>query len=170
MGIWRLDALWLRVSVRLPSNSCSGAIRLLKLIEATLTKIHEQMRSLFAGKLPDRYLVVRGYKGIHPILLEYLAQHVGQPVRSSKLRVLTGDQTHTERRVRDLRDLGFAVEWKKVADDDQYELRSVQPDLDKAARLHVKRNINSDRTLSAQEKTKLLALTESSSGLWSHRT
>jgi len=79
-------------------------------------------------------------------LLEYLSQHVGEPVRSSKLRVLTGDQTHTERP-------GFAIcvisvfacrMEKKTAGEDQYELGQLEPDLDKAARLHVRRNLVKD--------------------------
>ena len=87
------------------------------------------MAECIGGRVPGKYLAVRGYKSVQPILLQYLAQHVGNPVRSSKLRVLTADQTHTERRVRDLRDLGFEVDWKKVADDDQYILKSTEADL-----------------------------------------
>jgi hypothetical protein len=125
-------------------------------LEATQKRIEQRMRALFGGRIPDSYLVLRGYKGVHPILLEYLAQHVGEPVRSSKLRVLTGDQIHTERRVRDLRGLGFHVEWKKVADEDQYVLNSLEPDLDGAARLEVQRNISADKKLSSQQRATLL--------------
>src|SRR5947209_11247358 len=103
------------------------------LLEITRKRIEEQMAAVFGGRVPEKYLVVHGYKSVQPILLQYLAQHVGNPVRSSKLRVLTADQTHTERRVRDLRDLGFQVEWKKVADDDQYVLKSIDPDLNASA-------------------------------------
>ena len=119
------------------------------------------MRELFGGRVPEQYLVVGGYKGIHPILVEYLSQHVGEPVRSSKLRVLTGDQTHTERRVRDLRDLGFAVEWKKTSGEDQYELRHLEPDLDKAARLHVRRNLVKDKKLDQRQRGEFLASVDS---------
>ena len=77
------------------------------LLETTRKRIEEQMVKVFRGRIPEKYLVVHGYTSVQPILLQYLAQHVGNPVRSSKLRVLTADQIHTERRVRDLRDLGF---------------------------------------------------------------
>ncbi len=100
---------------------------------------------LFGSRVPEKYLSVHGYKSVQPILLQYLAQHAGNPVRSSKLRILTSDQTHTERRVRDLRDLGFQVEWKKVADDDQYVLKSIQPDLNAAATLQVRKNVKDDK-------------------------
>jgi hypothetical protein len=129
-------------------------------LASTLPRIEGRMRELFGVRIPEQYLVVGGYKGIHPILLEYLSQHVGKPVRSSKLRVLTGDQTHTERRVRDLRDLGFAVEWKKTSGEDQYELQHTEPDLDKAARSHVRRNIVKDKSLDQRRKDELLAIVD----------
>jgi hypothetical protein len=127
------------------------------LLETTRARIEERMAKLFAGRVSEKYLVVYGYKSVQPILLQYLAQHAGNPVRSSKLRVLTADQIHTERRVRDLRDLGFQVDWKKIADDDQYVLNSIEPDLDAAAALQVRKNIRDDKKLTKQEKERLLS-------------
>ena len=126
------------------------------LLETTRKRIEQRMAELFGSRIPEKYLVVHGYTSVQPILLQYLSQHVGNPVRSSKLRVLTADQIHTERRVRDLRDLGFQVEWKKVSDDDQYILASVEPDLDVAAALQVRKNIKDDKKLAKQEKDRLL--------------
>ena len=126
------------------------------LLETTRKRIEQRMAELFGSGVPEKYLVVHGYTSVQPILLQYLAQHAGNPVRSSKLRVLTADQIHTERRVRDLRDLGFQVEWKKVSDDDQYVLASVEPDLDVAAALQVRKNIRDDKKLAKQEKDRLL--------------
>ncbi len=126
------------------------------LLETTRERIEKRMVELFGTRIPDRYKVVHGYKSVQPILLQYLAQHAGTPVRSSKIRVLTADQIHTERRVRDLRDLGFNVEWKKVSDEDQYILLSAEPDLDAAALLQVRKNIQGDKKLSRAEKERLL--------------
>jgi hypothetical protein len=126
------------------------------LLETTRKRIEQRMVELFGSRIPDRYKVIHGYTSVQPILLQYLAQHAGTPVRSSKLRVLTGDQIHTERRVRDLRDLGFDVEWKKVSDDDQYLLLSTEPDLDAAALLQVRKNIRDDKKLSRSDKERLL--------------
>jgi hypothetical protein len=126
------------------------------LLETTRKNIEERMRALFGQHVPEKYLVVHGYTSVQPIILQYLAQHVGSPVRSSKLRILTGDQIHTERRVRDLRDLGFEVEYRKVSDDDQYLLKSLQPDLDVAAALQVRKNIKDDKKISTAEKERLL--------------
>jgi hypothetical protein len=127
------------------------------LLDTTRKRIQERMTKLFGGRVPERYLIVRGYTSVQPILLQYLAQHVGSPVRSSKLRVLTGDQIHTERRMRDLRELGFEVEWKKVADEDQYVLKSAEADLDAAAAQQVRKNIRDDKKLAKQEKERLLS-------------
>jgi hypothetical protein len=52
--------------------------------------------------------------------------------------------------------LGFQVEWKKVADDDQYVLKSVEPDLANAAVLQLRKNIKADKKLPKQEKEELL--------------
>lgn len=128
------------------------------LLDATRQRIEQRMAEIYDDRIPARYKVVHGYTSVQPILLQYLAQHAGNPVRSSKLRVLTGDQIHTERRVRDLRDLGFDVEWKKVSDDDQYILASVEPDLVRAARLLVRKNIRDDKKLDRAEKDRLLGI------------
>lgn len=126
------------------------------LLDTTRKRIGQRMIELFGDRIPEKYLVVHGYTSVHPILLQYLAQHVGNPVRSSKLRVLTADQIHTERRVRDLRDLGFQVDWKKVSDDDQYVLASVEPDLETAAALQARKNVKDDKKLSKPEKDRIL--------------
>jgi hypothetical protein len=130
------------------------------LLESTRNRIVERMAQVYGARVPEKYLAVHGYTSVQPILLQYLAEHVGKPVRSSKLRVLTADQIHTERRVRDLRDLGFQVDWKKVADDDQYVLISLKPDLDAAAALLVRKNIRDDKKLSKHEKDRLLNVVE----------
>jgi hypothetical protein len=128
------------------------------LLEKTRKRIEQRMTELYSDNIPEKYRVVRGYKSVQPILLEYLGQHAGNPVRSSKLRILTADQIHTERRVRDLRELGFQVNWKKVSDEDQYILASIEPDLDLAAALQISKNLRDDKKLSKQERERLLGL------------
>lgn len=128
------------------------------LLEITRKRIEERINELYDDRIPAKYKTVRGYTSVQPIILQYLSQHVGNPVRSSKIRVLTADQIHTERRVRDLRELGFDVEWKKVSDDDQYVLASIEPDLDKAAATQVRKNIREDKKLPKAQKDSLFAL------------
>jgi len=121
--------------------------------------IEGHMRSEFGGIVPDRLLEVRGYATVHALLLEYLASHRGEPVAASRLRVLVGDQVHTERRVRELRDLGFPVTWKRVAGEDQYVLETADPDLDQAARSQLALNIRADKHLSKDARGSFLELT-----------
>jgi hypothetical protein len=125
-------------------------------LETVKRQITHRMRERYGGRIPERYLQVRGYRGVHPILFEYLARHVGEPVPGARLRVLTGDQVHTERRLRELRDLGFNLTSARVADDDQYVLGSVMPDLDFAARFVADHNIRADRKLSAAQRKTVL--------------
>jgi hypothetical protein len=114
-------------------------------------QVTQRMRELFGGRIPDRYLKVRGYSGIRSMMFEYLVRHVGEPVPASRLRVLAGDQVHTERRLRELRDLGLHLTSTRVADDDQYILHSAAPDLDRAARVVAEHNVRNDRNLADTE-------------------
>lgn len=131
-------------------------------LDAVRRQIAQRMQERFGGRIPDRYLQVRGYRGVHPILFEYVRRHVGEPVAGSRLRVLTGDQVHTERRLRELRDLGFDLTSARIADDDQYILTSANPDLDRAADFVAEHNIRNDRTLKDHERRALLAELEAS--------
>jgi hypothetical protein len=127
-------------------------------LESVRNQLTQRMKELFGGRIPDRYLQVRGYRGVHPILFEYLARHVGSPVPAARLRVLTGDQVHTERRLRELRDLGLDLTSTRVADDDQYLLRSRQPDTDRGACQLAEANIRADSAASPQDKATWLQI------------
>jgi hypothetical protein len=118
--------------------------------------IQQRMLQLGSNNLPDKYLKVRGYGGVHPPLLQYLARHIGSPVTASKLRVLTGDQVHTERRVRELRDLGFTITAKRIAGENQYVLAGLTPDIGAAALTLMRKNILDDGAVSNREKEQLL--------------
>jgi len=122
------------------------------LLQTTVVAIKKRMQELFNDRVPDRYLSLEGYSGVHPILLEYLARHIGDSVPASRLRVFTGDQVHTERRVRELRDLGFSIAWESIGDEQQYSLLSTDADLDEAARFRLEHNLKGDRALNATEK------------------
>jgi len=129
-------------------------------IDATRTEIELRMKSQFSGIVPDRLLHVRGYAAVHALLLEYLVSHSGEPVAASRLRVLVGDQVHTERRLRELRDLGFALTWKRVAGEDQYVLAAIDPDLNHAARSQLALNIRADKQLGGDARKSLLQITQ----------
>ena len=124
-----------------------------EILPSTLRGIEHRMRALFDERVPVRYLVPYAYGGVHPVLLGYLIAHVGAWVPASHLRVLTGDQVHTERRVRELRDVGFDIVWESGGRQvTNYRLVSPEPDIDFAARFQLEHRIKADRSLSATGK------------------
>ena len=110
------------------------------------------MVTLFGDRGVDQYLRVAPYSGVHPALLEYLAARPSTDVPALELRLLTGDQVHTERRLRELRDLGFELTWRKVGEEFTYRLERLEPDLDAAARFQLEHRIKEDRSINATEK------------------
>src|SRR5207247_1102148 len=100
---------------------------------------------------------IRGYTSPHRDLFAYLSMRVGESVPAAMLRVLTGDAVHTERRARELRDLGLDVEAARSGGADAYVLRSVQPSLDEGSWNIVRLNIQGDRTLSVPDRDELIA-------------
>jgi hypothetical protein len=128
------------------------------LLHSHRVRVERRMRELFGAQAPSTLLRLRGYRGIHSVILEYLAQHVGDGVPASVIRMLSGDQVHTERRIRELRDLGFVVTWQRAGGDTQYVLRSKEPDVEAAAYLQLERNIKASRTLPGPMRRNLLTI------------
>lgn len=106
--------------------------------------------------LPDKYLKVRGFGDAHAKLLSYLTDRAGTEVSAAALRILTGDAVHTERRTRELRDLGFELQARHTGGSDIYTLCGTVPDLGKGAAILVARNIGSDKTIADTERKRLL--------------
>lgn len=130
----------------------------LSLMELARERVAVVVDQRYGSALPADVLTVRKYGRTHALLLGYLWQRVGRPVSASRLRLLVGDQVHTERRVRELRDLGFAIEARHLARENQYTLLSLEQDLDGAALAQVRANIRSTKTISAQQKRYLRAV------------
>lgn len=105
--------------------------------------------------LPGRYRVVRGFGRVHEHLFAYLVSRVGEKVGADELRILTGDAVHTERRARDLRDLGLDVVATDSGGAATYVLTASSPRLDVGARAVAARNIASDKTLSEAQRANL---------------
>lgn len=100
-------------------------------VRNAIERVEKHARVRFPGRAP-RELKVKGHRGLHGILLHYLSLHIGEPVKGATLRILAGDQVHTERRIRELRDLGFDIGISTVAGESTYCLTSSSQDLDKA--------------------------------------
>jgi hypothetical protein len=73
--------------------------------------------------------------------------------------MLTGDAVHTERRARELRDLGFTLEARHTGGADMYVLRGTEPDAAAGAAIQVAKNIRGDRSSSNEVKERLLRAT-----------
>ena len=114
------------------------------LISIVKTDINNFLSSRLADRLPAKLFVVRGYTGVHTVLLRYLQRNDGNFVSADRLRVLTEDQVHTERRVRELRDLGFRIDAQKISGQNQYRLSDLSPDLLIGGRYQLRRNLESE--------------------------
>ena len=122
----------------------------------TVRDVEETMSERYSGRVPERLLRVRGYRGIHTVLLEYLVRHANVAVSGAMLRLLAGDQVHTERRLRELRDLGYELRADKTSGEDTYTLNPA-PDLEYASRFQMRKNIDQDRRLTDPEKAGLIS-------------
>ena len=118
-------------------------------------RLEEEMVRAFPS-VPAQYLKVRGYGDTHARLLAYLTHRQGQHVPAAELRLLTRDAVHTERRARELRDLGFKLDAQHSSGRDVYVLSDTPPDINAAARELVRRNVLADRELGAIRATDLL--------------
>jgi hypothetical protein len=124
-------------------------------LENAKAAIEREMARLYPA-VPAKYLKVRGYGEVHARLLAYLSQRAGTDVSAGELRMLTGDAVHTERRARELRDLGYALDARHVAETDVYVLQSNDPDLAAVCAYLVAKNIKGDKSLTKDEAAELL--------------
>lgn len=69
------------------------------------------------------------YGRSHALVLAYLRCKPDHFASVSELRLLLGEQVHTERRLRELRDLGFTLTAMKISGRDGYKLATVSPDV-----------------------------------------
>ena len=106
-------------------------------MQQALTRIEQRLWQLCDSKVPLKKLKISGFTGVHSYLLEFLVLRVGKTVAGEQLRFLTADQTHTERRVRELREIGYDVLATRRAGRDSYILRDANQAVDDGARSHL---------------------------------
>src|SRR5262249_27545367 len=58
---------------------------------SAIKRIDEQLAASYIGLVPDKYLRVKGYGGVHQQLYAYLSRRAGMSVSAPELRVITGD-------------------------------------------------------------------------------
>ncbi|WP_104099505.1 hypothetical protein [Cryobacterium sp. M96] len=117
--------------------------------------LENAMRETFTA-LPKKYLRVKGFGKPHEAILAYFVQRVRLDVSADELRMLTGDAVHTERRMRDLRDLGFMLESREEAGQQVYVLRDEIPNVASGAAILVGRNLRNDKSLTPNQRDGLL--------------
>jgi len=116
-------------------------------LAATADKVQQYLRSRLGDSIPSRYLGAGDPGRTRSALLAYLMRNVNCPVPAGRLRAISGDQTHTERRVRELRDYGYEVESTVRFGERCYVLRGDTPNTVDAAWRTVQRNVESDKKL-----------------------
>jgi hypothetical protein len=118
-------------------------------------QVQAEISRRYAGRIPDRYLRVPYGSRVHEELFTILLQRQSIPVQAALLRVVTGDSVHTERRVRELRELGLDIENSKDSGYDYYTLGSLNVDMSFVPAI-VANLIKRDSGLSPAQKRNLL--------------
>jgi hypothetical protein len=128
-------------------------------------EIEATMRSIFAGNVHSSLLKVRGYGSPHPMVFAHLAEHLGEPVPAWRLRLLAADAIHTERRTRELRDLGLQILTAEEAGTPTYMLPSLEADLRYAAAYQLRKNAQNSKELDVAERTYIAQVAEATAAL-----
>lgn len=106
-------------------------------------------------QIPEKYRLVRGYSKAHRRLFGYLFVRQNLYVSVDELRLLTGDAVHTERRLRELRDLGIVIDMSES--DGHRGCRLSLPDsLTAVARSWIVRQVGADKSLDEEKRRQLL--------------
>ncbi|MER6380705.1 hypothetical protein ABT274_12070 [Streptomyces sp. NPDC001127] len=127
----------------------------------TFSELRDQLGRLisqrYADAIPEKYLKVPYGSRTHEELFSVLLQRRGEPVEASVLRIITADSVHTERRMRELRELGLDIQAAKAQGVDVYTLRSLE--LDPGMIPSIVRNlIRQDKRLSKPAQDELISL------------
>jgi hypothetical protein len=120
-------------------------------------RLRQEAVKRYSGAIPEKYLRIPYGSRVHEELFSVLLARRGTPVRTDQLRIVTADSIHTERRTRELRELGLDIEASKSNGLDVYTLESLQVDTSKVASI-VKNNIEKDKkVLPPDERQRYLA-------------
>lgn len=119
------------------------------------TKIEQEMHARYRDVVPERLLTVPYGSKTHERLFSLLQENLATPVHSAMLRIVTGDDVHTERRARELRELGLDVDWGSREGINTYELRSLELDFDLVPAM-VRNKIRQTKSLRADQRKQIL--------------
>ncbi|WP_158697799.1 hypothetical protein [Streptomyces prunicolor] len=110
------DALKVRMLMHLPAENPK--------FRELYSKVQDELDARYGQFFPDGFLKAPYGDQLHEHLFSLLQESLSEPIEAAKLRIVTADGVHTERRTRELRELGMDVDWYKENGIDVYVLRS----------------------------------------------
>ncbi|MFJ9676622.1 hypothetical protein ACIRP2_00970 [Streptomyces sp. NPDC101194] len=122
--------------------------------KALHARVQQEIHSRYQGKIPARLLGAPYSGKTHERLFSLLQESLAQPVPATMLRIVTGDDVHTERRARELRELGFDVHWYETEEISVYELKSLNLDFDMIPAI-MRNKVRQTKSLTQSEKQKI---------------
>ncbi|KDN74682.1 hypothetical protein DF19_28155 [Streptomyces olindensis] len=87
-------------------------------------QVQAELDRRYGQFFPEGFLKAPYGDQLHERLFSLLEENLAQPIEAAKLRIVTADGVHTERRTRELRELGMDVDWYEEDGIDFYVLRS----------------------------------------------
>ncbi|MFF0149140.1 hypothetical protein [Amycolatopsis sulphurea] len=133
---------------QLPDSSRAAFRRLRKNVET-------ELKSRFSDRVPDQYLNPLYGTKANEELFAVLHAEIGCHIDIARLRTVNGDDVHTERRIRELRELGLKITATSVNGNQHYMLHSLDLDSSKFGNL-VEKSINRSTSLSKEKKEELI--------------
>ncbi|WP_280443286.1 hypothetical protein [Nocardia brasiliensis] len=118
-------------------------------------QLGKRMKAQYGKHVPAKYLSVPYGSKTHRILFTIMFQRMGEPVRADRLRYSTSDSVHTERRIRELRELGIPIDTSEMGGVNVYTLRSLVVDTSLIPNI-IKNNLRGKKA-SKEERSKVLA-------------
>ncbi|MFD8468408.1 hypothetical protein ACFV10_25270 [Streptomyces cyaneofuscatus] len=118
-------------------------------------EIKQEMDSQYKGTIPPNLLRIPYSGKTHEYLFSLLQKNLAQPVQAAMLRIVTADNVHTERRARELRELGLDVHWYDIEEISVYELRSLDIDFEMIPAI-IRNNARKNKSMTKEQKQLIL--------------
>ncbi|MFE9854663.1 hypothetical protein [Streptomyces sp. NPDC005780] len=119
--------------------------------------VSQSLQKRFGDSIPEKYLAVPYDTVANQDLFGLLYEHMGNPVETTVLRAINADDIHTERRIRELRELGLRIVAVKRDGVGCYLLASLDLDPDRTKELVIKA-IKKPYVLKAEQERLIAAL------------
>ncbi|MEV7112685.1 hypothetical protein [Streptomyces anulatus] len=126
-----------------------------KHFKALHVKIKQEMDSRYKDAVPANLLRTPYSGKTHECLFSLLQKNLAQPVQAAMLRIVTADNVHTERRARELRELGLDVHWYDIEEISVYELRSLDIDFEMIPAI-IRNNARKNKSMPKDQKQRIL--------------